>query len=349
VLAAVRRIEQWVAPEKVEQALIGYSVPKHVIDASCRRVLRAAIGFGIALPPRLVDMAVEQKLADGRAQLVREQLEAFRQRIERQQNDLDPAEAMRNWERLFAQADQLDAEVPRELREWVQRSAAKSGAPPPDLPMSSAELRRDLGDPGRRMDAIRELCRRGHVSAIPPIVDVLEELSPEEVPGAVVALLGFGERAADGLMFALAAPSQLVRHACALGLGQLELARSLPILIRQIEAESTPSWQEMARALGDFGAAALGPVTEALRVSDRRERLMLGLAHLANHGCVSEVKSLESDPDLAVSQAARQALVRRARMEAEDAAVRTQQRLRDNSPEVRFSQAFFAEVARASG
>jgi HEAT repeat protein len=199
------------------------------------------------------------------------------------------------------------------------------------------------------MDAIRELCRRGHVSAIPPIVDVLEELSPEEVPGAVVALLGFGERAADGLMFALAAPSQLVRHACALGLGQLELARSLPILIRQIEAESTPSWQEMARALGDFGAAALGPVTEALRVSDRRERLMLGLAHLANHGCVSEVKSLESDPDLAVSQAARQALVRRARMEAEDAAVRTQQRLRDNSPEVRFSQAFFAEVARASG
>lgn len=348
VLAAVQRLEQWIQPDRLELALVGYSVPKHVIDASCRRVLRAAIGFGIALPPRLVDLAVEQKLADGRAQLVREQLEAFRQRIERQQNDLDPGAAVNNWERLFGQADQLDLEIPRELRQWVERSARASGAPPPDLPLSSAELRRDLGDPGRRLDAIRELARRGHPSAIPPIIDVLEELAPEEVASAVVTLLAFGERAADGLMFALAAPSQHVRHACALGLGQLKLARSVPILIRQIEAESTPSWSEMARALGDFGKIALSGVADALRSSDRRERLMLGLAHLANHGCAKEVKSLESDPDPGVALAARQALVRRARMEVEDDAVRTQQALRDNSPEARFSQAFFAEIARVA-
>jgi hypothetical protein len=348
VFAAVQRLEQWVQPDKLELALVGYSIPKHVIDASCRRVLRAAIGFGIALPPRLVDLAVEQKLADGRAQLVREQLEAFRQRIERQQNDLDAAAAMQNWARLFAQADQLDLEIPRDLRQWVERSARASGAPPPDLPLSSAELRRDLGDPGRRLDAIRELARRGHPSAIPPIIDVLEELAPEEVASAVVTLLGFGERAADGLMFALAAPSQHVRHACALGLGQLKLARSVPILIRQIEAEPTPSWSEMARALGDFGKVALSGVADALKASERRERLMLGLAHLANHGCAKEVKSLESHPDPGVALAARQALVRRARMEVEDDAVRTQQPLRDNSPEARFSQAFFAEIARVA-
>jgi hypothetical protein len=348
VFAAVQRLEQWVQPDRIELALTGYSVPKHVIDASCRRVLRAAIGFGIALPQRLVEMAVEQKLADSRGQLVREQLEAFRQRIERQQNDLEPVEAVRNWERLFAQADELDVEIPRELREWVERAARASGAPPPDIPLSSAELRRDLGDPGRRMDAIRELARRGHPSAIPPIIDVLEELTPEEVASAVVTLLGFGERAADGLMYALAAPSQHVRHACALGLGQLKLARTLPVLLRQIDAETTPSWSEMVRALGDFGPVALSAVSEALKLSERRERLMVGLAHLANHGCASEVKNLETDPEPGVALAARQALVRRARMAAEDEAVRTQQRLRDNSPEARFSQVFFAEVARTA-
>ena len=102
----------------------------------------------------------------------------------------------------------------------------------------------------------------------------------------------------------------------------------------------------MARALGDYGASALLSVAGALKVSDRRERLMVGLAHLANHGAGEDVKRLESDPDPAIALAARQALVRRARMEAEDTAVRTQQPLRDNSPETRFSQAFFAEAAR---
>ena len=348
VLASVQRLELWTQPDKLEQALVTHGVPKHVIDASCRRVLRAAIGFGIALSQRLADMAVENKLADSRGQLVREQLEGFRQRIERQQNDLDAAAALRNWERLFAQADELDLEVPRDLRQWVERAARESGSPAPALPLSSAELRRDLGDPGRRMEAIRELGRRAHPAAIAPIVGVLEELSPEEVAGAVVTLLSFGERAGDGLLHALFAPSQHVRHACALGLGRLRLARCLPALIQQIESEPTPSWTEMARALGDFGPLALPAVAQAIQVSERRERLMLGLAHLANHGCSEDVKRLESDPDPGLALAARQALVRRARMELEDVAVRTQQPLRDNSPEARFSQAFFAEVSRVA-
>jgi HEAT repeat protein len=168
------------------------------------------------------------------------------------------------------------------------------------------------------------------------------------VAGAVVVLLGFGAHASEGLTQGLAGPSQHVRHACALGLGQLKLPRSLPALLQQIEQEPTPSWTEMARALGDFGKLALTPVAEALKRTERRERLMLGLVHLANHGCVEDVKSLESDPDPGVALAARQALVRKARMEAEDLAVRNAQPLRDNSPEARFSQAFFAEVARVA-
>ena len=91
---------------------------------------------------------------------------------------------------------------------------------------------------------------------------------------------------------------------------------------------------------------ALLNVAARLKVSERRERLMVGLAHLANHGAAEEVKRLESDPDPTIALAARQALVRRSRMEWEDTAVRTQQQLRDNSPETRFSQAFFAEAAR---
>ena len=324
-----------------------YSIPKHVIDASCRRTLRAAIGFGVALSPRLADLAIEHKLAEGKPQLVREQTAAFKQRIERGQNDLDAAATMRNWEKLFAQAEALDLVLDSSLRPWIERTTKESGAPPPDLPLSSAELRRDLGDPGRRLDAVRELCRRGHSSAIGFIFEVLEELSPEEVASAVASLVAFGEQAADGLVTALGSPSQHVRHACALGLGQLKVRRSLAVLIRQIEIESTPSWAEMARALGDFGPAALRNVSRSIQTSERRERLMVGLAHLANHGAAEEVKMLENDPEPTVALAARQAIARRSRMEWDDQAVRNQQQLRDNSPETRFSQVFYAELARA--
>jgi len=211
---------------------------------------------------------------------------------------------------------------------------------------SSGALRKALGDPARRLDAIRELCRRGHPNAIAPIFGVLSSLSPEEVSAAVVCLLALGDGVVEGLAECLANPSQDVRQAAALGLGQLRAGQALPALVHRILLESTPSWEEMARALGDFGAEALPHVVAALPSSERRERLMLGLSHLANHGCLEEVKSLESSPDTTVAGAARQALVRCARLYADDIAVRTQQPLRDQSPETRFSQVFFAALAR---
>ena len=213
--------------------------------------------------------------------------------------------------------------------------------------LTSADLRRRLDDPSTRMDAIFELCRRGHPAAITPIFRVLGALSPEDVATTVVLMLALGAGVAGGLVEALDSPSQDVRHAAALGLGQLKLSETLVPLLRRIEIETTPSWTEMARALGDYGLVALSIVVGALPSSERRERLMVGLAHLANHGCAEELKSLENDPDSSIALASRQALARCTRMQVEDIAVRTQQPLRDNSPEARFSQVFFATLAAA--
>jgi hypothetical protein len=213
--------------------------------------------------------------------------------------------------------------------------------------LSSADLRRRLDEPATRMTAIRELCRRGHPAAITPIFRVLGALTPEEVATTVVCMLALGAGVAGGLVEALDSPSQDVRHAAALGLGQLKLPETLVPLLRRIEIETTPSWTEMARALGDYGLVALAIVVGALPSSDRRERLMVGLAHLANHGCSEELKSLENDPDSSIAMACRQAMARSARIRIEDIAVRTQQPLRDNSPEARFSQVFFATLAAA--
>jgi HEAT repeat protein len=226
-------------------------------------------------------------------------------------------------------------------------AAGDPAQPLPAEALTSLDLRKRLDDPALRMDAIFELCRRGHPAAITPIFKVLGSLSPEDVATTVVCMLALGPGVAGGLVECLDSPSQDVRHAAALGLGQLKVAETLLPLLRRIETETTPSWTEMARALGDYGGPALAIVVRALPSSDRRERLMVGLAHLANHGCAEGLKNLENDPDSAVALASRQALARCARMEAEDVAVRTQLPLRDNSPETRFSQVFFATLAAA--
>ena len=66
---------------------------------------------------------------------------------------------------------------------------------------------------------------------------------------------------------------------------------------------------------------------------------------IANHGGGTDVENLENYPNTTVATAARQALTRRERMNVEDRAVRQNGSLRDNSPEARFSQGFYAAAA----
>jgi hypothetical protein len=111
VLASVAQLEAWLQPDRVEQVLVEHAVPKHVIEAWQRRVLLAARSFGIALPDVLLAFVVEHRLADSRAAWVRAQLAAFKQREERNQNDLNIADAAHNWEQLLAQAQALALEI----------------------------------------------------------------------------------------------------------------------------------------------------------------------------------------------------------------------------------------------
>jgi hypothetical protein len=115
-------------------------------------------------------------------------------------------------------------------------------------------------------------------------------------------------------------------------------------LLEQLESETSPAWQELARALGDFGLAALRALARGIHASSRRERLMVALAHLANHGCLQDLENMERDQDTVLALAARQALARRSRLHWEDEAVRRGGTLKDASPEARLSQALYATL-----
>jgi hypothetical protein len=351
VLAAVEQLAAWLRPEKLAEATLTYSVPRHVIDATIERVVRSAIAFGVALPDELLALAVQHNAAPDETSVVREQLQAFRHRVESMQNDLGVEATRRNWDRLLAAADArqvpVDDHTQALARTEVQPTVESSSRRLFEN-ATAAELRQKLAEPLERVDAVRELCVRGHASAIETLLNTVEAMRPNEVAITFAQLMAFGEAAGDGFIAALSAPTEAVRHCAALAIGKLQMRRALVALLNQLETEESPAYAEMARAFGDFGAPALRSVVRVLPTSARPDRLALALAHLANHGSAREVEKLENDPDSTVAQSARKAMARRARMEWEDLSVREQRTLTDASPAARLSQAFYAEASKVA-
>jgi hypothetical protein len=355
VLAASEQLAAWLKPEKLACATLTYSVPRHVIDATIRRITHAAIAFGVALPDDLLGLAVQQGAAPDERTALQDQLLAFRQRVELQQNDLGLAATSANWQKLLAAADARGVEVDEASRALASLAHAAADGPDP-APESVAgagagdtwldELQAKLLDPLERLDAIRSLCGRRQLAAIEPVLALLDRLPPHEVAVAAAQLTLFGEDAGDGLIEALSSEHDATRQCAGLALGRIQLRRALVALVRQLELEDTPVYAEIARAFGDFGQAALRSLMRAVPGSARVDRLVLALAHLANHGCAREIERLENDPDADLAQAARKAMARRSRMEWEDLAVREQRTLTDASAATRLSQAFYAEASK---
>ncbi len=353
VQAAVDQLSSWLRPDKLAQATLIYSVPRHVIDASLRRVVRAAIVFGIALPSELAKLAVEHAVVADEHTLLRDQLQAFRQRVEQGENDLGAEATRHNWDALFLHAERLELAVEPELRALAEGAAAADGGTLLGSEralesLTTHELKALLAQPGgERIEAIRELCTRGHPSAIDTIFAEVATFDPPETAIAVAHLVSFGEAVGDDLINALGSSHEHVRQCAALGLGRLRLRRALAPLLKQLEQEQTPAWTELARAFGDFGMGALRAVARSIPGSSHPERFSAVLGHLANHGCSKDVEKMENDPDPDIAQAARRAMARRSRMEWEDLAVREQRTLSDPDPAARLSQLFFAEAPKA--
>jgi HEAT repeat protein len=347
-------LQSWLTPQKLAEATLSYCVPRNVIDATIRRVVRAAVAFGIALPKELATLAIEHRASSDAPSLVRYQLLAFKQRIESGENDLGSSATRKNWQKLLAQAETHNVEVDDATRALAASDTTLSTRP--DAPRSSrpleglaaAELKAKLAVPADRLEAIRELCVRGHTSAIEPVFGVIAEVEGEQQASAVAALLGFGEGACDGLLRLLHGANENLRQLAALALGRMRLRRALLPLLQQLDSEESAIHSEIARAIGDFGPGALRMVQRAVAGASHAERLALALAHLANHGSAKEVEKLENDPDLAVASVARKAMAKRSRVEWQDLAVRGQRTLNDAEPAALLSQAFYAEVSKVA-
>lgn len=356
VRAAVAQLAAWLSPEKLREATMLYCTPRNVIEATMRRVLRTAVAFGVALPDALLELAVEQRVARDAGSLLRAQLQAFQQRVAQGDNDLGPEATRKNWERLFTQAASHNVEVDESLREW---SRTREDVPP-KTSLDLAYMRRDLHEltheellerleqPEQRVAVIEELCLRGHAGDLAPVLGALPKLEREQLPAAMAHLLLMGELAGDGLISMLDSDRAELRQLAALALGKLRLKRALPRLITLLQNDNTPIQPEIARAIGDYAAAAARPLAEAVILGPYPDRLVVALAHVANRGGVQAVEKLENAPEPTLAQVARKAMASRSRIEWEDLAVRQQRTLEEADATTLLSQAFYAAVPKVA-
>lgn len=318
---AVASLAEWTHRERREEAVFTYGVPPHVIDATTRHILRGAASHGIALLDRLEEMAVHHGIAPSREALVRAQLDAFRRTVQWGENDLSAAETSGNWTRLLAQAARLGIALEADARRVPVVAAHGGGASPPERSAWIAEWTRCLDDDDLSERAIEELCLRGASSALASIASTLPTLAPDECMRAFAWLGMFGTTARETLVGCLASDQVHVRQGAALALGRMGGETTLRSLGGCIDAEPTPAWKEIARALADVGDPVLAALADGTLSVREPDRLAVVLAHLSARGLAQDIETMENTPGFPLAAAARAALALRPEVDAEHRAV----------------------------
>jgi hypothetical protein len=207
-----------------------------------------------------------------------------------------------------------------------------------------------LDVPEDRLDVVHELGLRADPEGLELVFLALRLLRTEELPAAMAQVVAFGEAASEGLIAAMSAPTAALRQLAALAAARLKLTQAIEPLLEQLDVEpaDTGIHPELARALGEFGPAAVRAIARALSGNADSERLVLALAYAAQHGAAKEVERLENDPETTLAQAARKAMARSTRLGWEDLAVREQRSLGEGQHIAQLSQAFYAELLKVA-
>ncbi|MFO0685200.1 MAG: hypothetical protein U0234_24280 [Sandaracinus sp.] len=356
---ALAEVSEWMAPEKLDQALLELSISEAVIDAVVARVTERAVRHGLALPSALADRAVSAGIAPEQASLAAKQIDAFRATVQREdKGGLDEGAIATNWERLLAAAADHEVAIDGETHDLAYRTIravrgdttgaqAIGLADPTKLAeMGAPELAVMLDHPRLRRAAAVALAGRGDAQYAEALCKAVRKMPRAEVVRVVPRITKLGEEAGDAMIDGLSARKTFVRQAFALALGSLKLRRAVVPLLHLLTSEESDVWREVARVLGSFGNAAFRTLQRQLsEVKAGEERYVRTLAHLANNGCEKAIVELTKDSsDATAARLAVQALAMREEVRIEDERVHGKRPLEGADPWISFSRRFFEEL-----
>lgn len=213
--------------------------------------------------------------------------------------------------------------------------------------MDDAALLRLLDHRERRMPAAIELARRGDSQLAGPVFAALDSMSRGEAGRVLGSAIGFGRAAEPHLLALLTSRKGFLRQGAALSLAVLRGETGREAICDLLLEEPTEIWREVARALGESGAAAVMPLVSRLggKGDEARERVAWALAHIAARGGRRPIETLAAGRDAAAAGVARHALELADAAGTDHRQVRSEPPPRDQTVNRAFSRQFFAAMA----
>jgi hypothetical protein len=358
-LRAMNEIADWMAPEKLDQALLELSITEEAIDVAVTRVVERAVAHGLALPSVLADRAVGAGVASEPGALVTRQIGAFKKTLAApDKGGLDDAQIASNWERLLAAASDHEVAIDEGTHDLAYRAIRAvrgdtTGSPalgevdPGKLvEVGAPELVVMLDHPRTRRVAAIALAARGDAKYADALCKAVRKMPRSEVVRVVPRITKLGEEAGDAMIDGLSARKTFVRQAFALALGSLKLRRAVVPLLHLLTSEESDAWREVARVLGSFGNASFRTLQRQLgEAKAGDERYVRTLGYLANNGCEKAIGDLAKDKsDANAADLAVRALAMQADLRVEDERVHGKRSLDGADPWLAFSRRFFEEL-----
>ncbi|MBX3275109.1 MAG: hypothetical protein KF729_32895 [Sandaracinaceae bacterium] len=350
---ALDTLEAWAGHDKMDRALLGLSIPADHVEGTLRHHLEQAIRFGLPFSASLREQAIALELALDPAELAAAQVQAFVETTKRpDRGGLSREDAAASFEALLAAAAEAELSIDTDTYDHAfgiireVRGGDTAAVEPASFPkLGNDALLLLLEHPKYRRDAAIELASRKDPALADRLCKAVRKMPRNEVVRVVPKLVELGDDAGDALIDGLGARKTFVRQAFALGLGHLKLRRAVVPLLHLLAAEESEVWREVARVLGGFGQAGLRTIARQLKDPKApRERYILTLAHLANHGCDKQVDKLTKEERASVAAMAVEALTLRQEARTVDDRARGDKKLPSRDPVLEFSRRFYAEV-----
>jgi hypothetical protein len=331
VRAALHAVARWSEPSAEAYLVEIRGLPLPVWRSLRARVVRRALDVGIAVPRPLVERSAREHGAPlpSWPELLQIQVRRFAEASTRTRpNDLLPVEEAENWELLLRECALAGVVVDEALGQIAAaavkraRAGAASGVELRALP--TAELVGLLERKEARREAAQALCERREPQTLPSLFAAIRRMPRGEANLVLPAVTAFGAHAERWLVEGLRSKKSFMRQGCALGLGVLKTPLGTDALVKLLVGEPTEIWTEVARALGDVGAAAVMPLAARLRDVDAegQERIVHAFAHVVARGARAPVAELGAGRDAWVATAAQRALAAAGQVQLADAALR---------------------------
>ncbi|HUS69116.1 MAG TPA: CpXC domain-containing protein [Kofleriaceae bacterium] len=257
-------------------------------------------------------------------------------------------EAARSAEETEAEAAPRPARTAARARAGSNGRRGRTGSMAgPVEHMDDAALLRLLDHRERRMPAAIELARRGDSQLAGPVFAALDSMSRGEAGRVLGSAIGFGRSAEPHLLALLTSRKGFLRQGAALSLAVLHGETGREAICDLLLDEPTEIWREVARALGESGAAAVMPLVSRLggKGDEARERVAWALAHIAARGGRRPIETVAAGRDAAAAGVARYALELADAAGTDHRLVRSEPPPRDQTVNRAFSRQFFAAMA----